>query len=51
MPQPPQLLTSALVFTQAPPHMICMVGQPVSVQAPATQACPAPHFVPQPPQF
>jgi hypothetical protein len=31
--------------------MTCMVGQPVSVQAPATQACPAAHFVPHAPQF
>jgi hypothetical protein len=51
VPQPPQLLLSVFVFTHAPPHMTCIVGQPVSVQPPATHACPAPHFVPQAPQF
>jgi hypothetical protein len=50
-PQPPQLLLSVFGFTHAPPHMICIVGQPVSVHAPATQACPAAHFIPQAPQF
>jgi hypothetical protein len=51
MPHPPQLSTLVLVLTQAPPHITCIVGHPVFVHAPATQAWPAPHFIPQPPQF
>jgi hypothetical protein len=50
-PQLPQLLGSLFVFTQAPPQRACWVGQPTLEQAPATQASPAPHLVPQAPQF
>jgi hypothetical protein len=36
------------VFTHAVPQAVKPDGQ---VQAPATQDCPPPHAIPQPPQF
>jgi hypothetical protein len=48
LPQAPQLALSVCVFTQAPPQVICPIGQ---VQTPAIQVCPAEHALPQPPQL
>jgi hypothetical protein len=53
-PQPalqlPQLAGSLESVTHLPPHSVWLTGQ-VSVQTDATQTSPAPHWMPQPPQW
>lgn len=48
MPQPPQLLESTLVLTQAPLQFVWPAGQP---HTPMVQLWPIGHVLPQPPQF
>jgi hypothetical protein len=51
LPQPPQLVESVWVFTQAPPQRVWPAGQPPPWQRPLTQLWPAPQLFPQPPQL
>jgi hypothetical protein len=47
--QPPQSSGSLLVSTHCPLQFV--FGEHAEVQAPAEQASPAAHFMPQPPQL